>query len=125
VVAVRRVRAVARLSRLAAAANPAAIRNARSKPPTVALTWARRAADARDGRVSVLELSPGGQEIVHGFEAGLAARLGHLIADWPERKRQAAASTLADLTDAIQRDLAEEDGAAGQSADRHATAVRA
>ena len=72
---------------------------------------ARRAADTRDGRVSVLELSPDGQDIVHSFEADLAARLSHLIAGWPARKRQAAANILAALIDAIQHDLAEEDKA--------------
>jgi len=70
---------------------------------------AHRATDSRDGRVSVLQLSPDGQVIVHSFEADLAARLSHLIAGWPARKRQAAASTLAALVDAIQHDLAEED----------------
>jgi DNA-binding MarR family transcriptional regulator len=71
---------------------------------------AHRAADTHDGRVSVLELSPGGQAVVSSFEADLAARLGRLIADWPARQRQAAATTLAALIGAIQRDLAE-DGA--------------
>jgi DNA-binding MarR family transcriptional regulator len=70
---------------------------------------AHRASDTRDGRVSVLELSLGGQAIVNSFEAGLAARLGRLIADWPDRKRQAAASAVTALIDAIQHDLAEED----------------
>ena len=70
---------------------------------------AHRAPDSRDGRVFVLQLSPDGQAVVNGFEADLAARLGHLIADWPAKKRQAAASSLADLIEAIQRDLAEED----------------
>jgi len=72
---------------------------------------AHRATDSRDGRIAVLQLSPDGQAIVDGFEAGLAARLSHLIAGWPARKRQAAVSTLAALIDAIQRDLAEEDNA--------------
>jgi DNA-binding MarR family transcriptional regulator len=70
---------------------------------------AYRAPDSRDGRVSVLELSPDGQALVSSFEADLAARLGRLIADWPAEKRQAAAATLAALIDAITRDLAEED----------------
>jgi len=74
---------------------------------------AHRAPDGRDGRVSVLQLSPDGQALVNGFEADLAARLGRLIADWPAKKRQAAAGTLAALIDAISRDLAEEDGAPG------------
>jgi DNA-binding MarR family transcriptional regulator len=86
---------------------------------------AHRAADTRDGRVAVLELSPGGQATVDGFEADLAARLGRLIAGWPDRKRQAAASTLAALNDAIQRDLAEEDEVAEQSADHAATPAAA
>ena len=77
---------------------------------------AHRAADTRDGRVSVLELSPDGQATVDGFEADLAARLGRLIAGWPDRKRQAAAGTLAALNDAIQRDLAKEREAAEHSA---------
>lgn len=72
---------------------------------------AHRAAHTRDGRVSVLELSPGGQAIVHSFEADLAARLGQLIAGWPARQRQAAATTLAALIGAIQHDLAAEDAA--------------
>src|SRR5579859_5719505 len=72
---------------------------------------AYRAPDSRDGRVAVLQLSPDGQAIVESFEADLAARLGHLIADWPSRKRQAAAEALADLIDAIGRALAEEDKA--------------
>ena len=70
---------------------------------------AYRAQDTRDGRVSVLQLSPDGQAVVNSFETDLAARLGHVIADWPARKRQAAATTLAALIDAVQRDLAEED----------------
>jgi DNA-binding MarR family transcriptional regulator len=82
---------------------------------------AHRAA-ARDGRVSVLELSPGGQAVVDSFEKDLAARLAHLIAGWPARKRQAAASALAALIDAIQRDLAEE-GDAEDGPDRDAVAV--
>jgi DNA-binding MarR family transcriptional regulator len=86
---------------------------------------AHRAADTRDGRVSVLELSPDGQKIVNSFEADLAARLGRLIADWPARQRQAAASTLAALIGAVQRDLAEEDKAAEESADHAATAAAA
>ena len=84
---------------------------------------ARRAADTRDGRVSVLELSPGGQAIVNSFEADLAARLGRLIAGWPTRQRQAAAATLAALIDALQHDLATED-AAEDGAD-HGTAAAA
>ena len=72
---------------------------------------AYRAPDSRDGRVAVVQLSRDGQAIVDSFEADLAARLGHLIADWPSRKRQAAAEALADLIDAIGRDLAEEDEA--------------
>jgi DNA-binding MarR family transcriptional regulator len=70
---------------------------------------AYRAPDSRDGRVSVLQLSPDGQTVVNSFEADLAARLGRMIADWPAKKRQAAAGTLAALIDAIQRDLAAED----------------
>ena len=62
--------------------------------------------------VSVLELSPGGQAVVHSFEAELAARLGRMLAGWPAKKRETAAGTLAALIDAIQRDLAEEDQAA-------------
>ncbi len=73
---------------------------------------AHRAPDSRDGRVFVLQLSPDGQAVVNGFEADLAARLGHLIADWPAKKRQETANTLGGLIDAIQRDLAEEDEAA-------------
>lgn len=86
---------------------------------------AHRVADTRDGRVSVLELSPDGREIVNSFETDLAARLGRLIAGWPARQRQAAAGTLAALIDAIQRDLAEEDEAAGESAGPAATAAAA
>jgi DNA-binding MarR family transcriptional regulator len=78
---------------------------------------AYRGPDSRDGRVSVLQLSPDGQAVVHSFEADLAARLGRLIADWPAKKRQAAANALAALIDAIQRDLAEGDQAAEQAAD--------
>jgi DNA-binding MarR family transcriptional regulator len=70
---------------------------------------AYRAPDSRDGRVSVLQLSPDGQAVVNNFEADLAARLGRLTADWPARKRQAAASAVTALIDAIQHDLAEED----------------
>ena len=81
---------------------------------------AYRAPDSRDGRVSVLQLSPDGQAVVNRFEADLATRLGHLTVDWPARKRQAAASVLAGLIDAIQRNLADEDAA--ESADHAATA---
>ena len=63
----------------------------------------------------MLELSPDGQDIVHSFEADLAARLSHLIAGWPTRRRQAAANILAALIDAIQHDLAEEDVAADRA----------
>jgi DNA-binding MarR family transcriptional regulator len=72
---------------------------------------AYRAPDSRDGRVSVLQLSPDGQAVVSSFEAGLAARLRRLTADWPARKRQAAASAVTALIDAIQHDLAEEEQA--------------
>src|SRR6516165_10716986 len=51
---------------------------------------AYRASDSRDGRVSVLQLSPDGQAVVTSLEADLATRLGRLIADWPAKKRQAA-----------------------------------
>jgi DNA-binding MarR family transcriptional regulator len=78
---------------------------------------AYRAPDSRDGRVSVLQLSPDGQAVVSSFEADLAARLGRVIADWPAGKRPAAAGTLAALIDAIQRNLAEEDQAAENGAD--------
>ena len=73
---------------------------------------AYRAPDSRDGRVSVLQLSPDGQAVVHDFETDLAARLGRLMAAWPAKKRQAAAAVLTDLIGAIQADLAEEDAAA-------------
>jgi DNA-binding MarR family transcriptional regulator len=72
---------------------------------------AYRAPDRRDGRVSVLQLSLDGQAAVNSFEAGLAARLGRLTADWPARKRHAAASAVTALIDAIQHDLAGEDQA--------------
>ena len=85
---------------------------------------AHRATDARDGRVAVLELSPGGQAVVNSFEAGLAARLGHLIAHWPARKRQAAASTLAALIDVLQQDLATEDTAEDGADDVPVAAAR-
>ena len=75
-----------------------------------------RAADSRDGRVSVLQLSPDGQAVVTSFEADLAARLGRLTADWPARKRQAAASAVTALIDAIQHNLAEEDQAGADQA---------
>jgi DNA-binding MarR family transcriptional regulator len=78
---------------------------------------AYRAPDSRDGRVSVLQLSPDGQAVVNSFEADLAARLGHLTADWPARKRQAAASAVTALIYAIQHDLADEDQAAEHAAD--------
>jgi DNA-binding MarR family transcriptional regulator len=81
---------------------------------------AYRAADHRDGRVSVLELSPDGQAIADRFQADLAARLGRVIAGWPAGKRQAAAGTLAALAEAIQRDLAEEDTAEQQAGDNPA-----
>jgi len=48
-----------------------------------------------------------------------------VIADWPARKRQAAAGTLAGLIDAIQRDLATEDEAAENGAGDAATAAPA
>lgn len=83
---------------------------------------AYRAADSRDGRVSVLQLSPDGQAIVNRFEADLAARLSHVIADWPARKREVAARTLAALIDAIQRNLAAEDDTTENGADTGATA---
>jgi DNA-binding MarR family transcriptional regulator len=70
---------------------------------------AYRAPDTRDARVPVLKLSPDGQALVNSFETDLAARLGRLIADWPAKKRDAAAGTLAALIDAINRDLAQED----------------
>jgi DNA-binding MarR family transcriptional regulator len=73
---------------------------------------AQRAPDLRDGRVSVLELSPEGQAVVRRFEVDLAARLGRLMADWPAKQRETAAAALAALTEAIQHDLSEEDQAA-------------
>jgi DNA-binding MarR family transcriptional regulator len=73
---------------------------------------AYRAPDSQDGRVSVLQLSLDGQAIVNRFEADLAARLGRLTADWPARKRHAAASAVTALIEAVQRDLTEQDQAA-------------
>lgn len=84
---------------------------------------AYRAPDSRDGRVSVLLLSPDGHVLVSSFEADLAARLGRLIADWPAKKRQVAAVTLAALIDAITQDLAEEDQSAEPAADDPAAAA--
>ncbi|HEY6311351.1 MAG TPA: hypothetical protein VIY52_11175 [Streptosporangiaceae bacterium] len=81
-------------------------------PPRPCTSLAYRAPDSRDGRVSVLQLSPDGQAVVHDFEADLAARLGRLMTAWPAKKRQAAAAVLTDLIDAIQAGLAEEDAAA-------------
>jgi DNA-binding MarR family transcriptional regulator len=78
---------------------------------------AYRAPDSRDRRVSVLLLSPDGQALVASFEADLADRLGALIADWPAKKRQAAAGTLAALIAAIGQDLAGEDQPADQASD--------
>jgi DNA-binding MarR family transcriptional regulator len=72
---------------------------------------AYRAPDSQDGRVSVLQLSLDGQAVVNSFEADLGARLGRLTADWPARKRHAAASAVTALIEAIQDDLAEEDQA--------------
>jgi DNA-binding MarR family transcriptional regulator len=86
---------------------------------------AHRAPDSRDGRVSVLQLSLDGQAVVNSFEADLAARLSHLIADWPARKRQAAAGTLTALIDAIQGDLADEDRATDGTDDDTTTAAAA
>ena len=84
---------------------------------------AYRASDSRDGRVSVLQLSPDGQAVVNSLEADLATRLGRLIADWPAKKRQAAADTLAGLIDAIHRDLSDEDQSAEHGTDDTATAA--
>jgi DNA-binding MarR family transcriptional regulator len=70
---------------------------------------AYRAPDSQDGRVSVLQLSLDGQAVVNSFEADLAARLGRLTAEWPARKRHAAASAVTALIEAIQDELAEED----------------
>ncbi len=84
---------------------------------------AYRAPDSRDGRVSVLQLSPDGHALVSSFEADLAARLGRLIADWPAKKRQVAAVTLAALIDAITQDLAGEDQSAEPGADDPAAAA--
>jgi DNA-binding MarR family transcriptional regulator len=78
---------------------------------------AYRAPDSQDGRVSVLQLSLDGQAVVNRFEADLAARLGRLTADWPARKRLAAASAITALIEAIQDDLAEEDQAGQDEAE--------
>lgn len=85
---------------------------------------AYRAPDSRDGRVSVLQLSLDGQAVVSSFEADLAARLGRLTADWPARKRQAAASAVTALIEAIQQDLAEEDQAGQDEAGADGAAGR-
>jgi hypothetical protein len=57
--------------------------------------------------------------------ADLAARPGHAIGDWPDRKGRAAASTLSALIGAKQDNQAEEGEVAGQSADHAAISAAA
>jgi hypothetical protein len=83
----------------------------RSSPGSGGSLCPRGCCGKRHGRGQVLQLSPDGQAVVNSFEADLAARLGRLTADWPARKRQAAASAVTAPIEAIQHDLAEQDQA--------------
>jgi DNA-binding MarR family transcriptional regulator len=65
----------------------------------------------RDARVTVARLSEDGAAVVKGFEQNLEARLTSLVAEWPARKRAAAADALRELVQAIHEDMAAEDGA--------------
>ena len=57
----------------------------------------------------MVKLSDDGQAVVQRFEEALEARLNRLVADWPPKKREAAADALLGLVQAIHEDMASED----------------
>ena len=63
----------------------------------------RRRAAETDGRVKLVELSPGGEEVVQRFVDTLGSRFTALLADWPDERRQDALATLHALADALER----------------------
>lgn len=62
----------------------------------------RRGHDA-DGRVSVIELTPEGRSLAKRFLGALVARTEPLLAGWSPTRRRAAARTLTELAEALER----------------------
>ena len=60
-----------------------------------------RGATAADGRVTVVALSDEGQQVVEEFSEMLETRLRALVANWPKSDRDAAATLLNRLTEAL------------------------
>lgn len=61
----------------------------------------RRAEDEEDARVSVIELSPAGEQLAHRFIAALEAQLEGLLAEWPPERRESTVATLNEIADAL------------------------
>ena len=63
--------------------------------------WVERLADQRDGRVSLLRLTPGGQQAAMQLAQARAAKVARLLNDIPEHERDAVLHALDVLTEAL------------------------
>ena len=54
-----------------------------------------------DGRVTVVELSPKGQQLAERFIQALGAQLRELLAEWPDEREQTAVTILNEIADAV------------------------
>jgi DNA-binding MarR family transcriptional regulator len=64
----------------------------------------RRSRDPHDGRACLVELTDQGARRMHEVRAARVDRVGDLLADWPERDRQALGDLLARFNIAIRTD---------------------
>jgi DNA-binding MarR family transcriptional regulator len=60
-----------------------------------------RRADQRDGRVTVIELSPKGRRLAEKFIESLEGQLAGLLAEWPERQQQTAVDAMNEISEAL------------------------
>jgi DNA-binding MarR family transcriptional regulator len=69
--------------------------------------WLDRRGGETDGRVSVIALTPEGEQLARRFIASLEEQLAPLLQAWPRDRNQGALEVLSDITDSLDaaRDL--------------------
>jgi DNA-binding MarR family transcriptional regulator len=60
-----------------------------------------RRGDRRDGRVTLIELSPKGRRLAEQFIATLEAQLARLLATWPRQRQRDLVASLSEIADAL------------------------
>jgi len=63
----------------------------------------RRRSTESDGRVTLVELSSDGEDLMQRFVEALRSRFRALLADWPEDRQDEACDTLHALTEVLER----------------------